>query len=69
VFRIADLLLEDEEDLVRKAYGWLLKEASKTHQDEVFAYVVDRRDRMPRISYRYAIEKLPEEMRRQAMAK
>jgi 3-methyladenine DNA glycosylase AlkD len=69
VFRIADLLLEDQEDLVRKAYGWLLKVASKTYPDEVFAYVIERRDKMPRVSLRYAIEKLPEQMRKQAMAK
>jgi 3-methyladenine DNA glycosylase AlkD len=69
VFRVADLLLEDEEDLVRKAYGWLLKETSKTHPEEVFAYVMDKRDRMPSVSLRYAIEKLPEQLRGQAMAK
>ncbi len=69
VFKIADLLLEDEEDLVRKGYGWLLKEASKTYSKEVFDYVMDRQDRMPRVSFRYAIEKLPEKLRLRAMGK
>lgn len=69
VFQVADLLLEDEEDLVRKGYGWLLKVTSKTYPDEVFAYVMDRRDRMPRVSLRYAIEKLPKQMRDQVMEK
>ena len=69
VFKIADLLLDDTEDLVRKGYGWLLKEASKTHSNDVFAFVMDRRDRMPRVSFRYAIEKLPDRMRQQAMGK
>ena len=69
VFSVADLLLSDKEDLVRKGYGWLLKETSKTYPDEVFEYVMDRRQRMPRVSLRYAIEKLPEPQRRQAMQK
>ncbi len=69
VFRVADLLLDDKEELVRKGYGWLLKEASKTHHEDVFAYVMDRRDRMPRVSFRYAIEKLPERLRLRAMDK
>ena len=69
VFRVADLLLEDNEDLVRKGFGWLLKETSKTHPEEVFAYVMDRRDKMPRVSLRYALEKLPDQLRRQAMAR
>lgn len=68
VFQVADLLLEDKEDLVQKGYGWLLKVTSQRYPDEVFAYVMDRRARMPRVSLRYAIEKLPEQKRRQALA-
>lgn len=30
---------------------------------------MDRRDTMPRVALRYAIEKLPEQMQRQAMGK
>lgn len=67
VFKVTDLLLEDEEDLVRKAYGWLLKETSKSYPEEVFAYVMDKREQMPRVSLRYAIEKLPEPMRKEAL--
>lgn len=67
VFEIADLLLEDGDDLVRKGYGWLLKEASKSHQQEVFEYVMKKKTVMPRTALRYAIEKMPEDLRRQAM--
>jgi 3-methyladenine DNA glycosylase AlkD len=67
VFEIADLLLMDGDDMVQKGYGWMLKEASRKHQKEVFDYVVVRRDRMPRTALRYAIEKMPAEMRREAM--
>ena len=65
--RVADELLNDEEDLVRKGYGWLLKVASARYPEEVFSYVMDRRERMPRVALRYAVEKLPKQMQRQAM--
>ena len=67
VFVIADILFLDKDDMVQKGYGWLLKEASKTHQDEVFEYVTKNKTRMPRTALRYAIEKMPLEMRRKAM--
>lgn len=67
LFGVADALLEDEDDLVQKGYGWMLKVASQTHRDEVFAYVMDRKDRLPRTALRYAIEKLPRTLKQQAM--
>ncbi len=69
VFDVAGLLLEDDKAIVRKGYGWLLKETSKAYPQEVFDYVMSRREAMPRESLRSAIEKLPEQLRRQAMEK
>ena len=66
-FEISDILLEDRDDMVQKGYGWLLKEASKKHQAEVFDYVMRKKARMPRTALRYAIEKMPAEMRKSAM--
>ena len=40
IFEIAQLLLEDQDDLVQKGYGWLLKEASKKHQRQVFDFIL-----------------------------
>ena len=67
VFEIADRLLHDRDDLVQKGYGWLLKEAGRTHQSEVFGYVMRHRNDMPRTALRYAIEKMPRELKEQAM--
>lgn len=67
IFAIAEILLNDQDDLVQKGYGWMLKEASKAHLDEVFGFVMEHRDRMPRTALRYAIEKMPEDMRQKAM--
>ena len=69
VFEISSNLLKDKDDLVQKGYGWLLKEASKLHQDEVFEYVMKNKGEMPRTALRYAIEKLPRNLRDAAMKK
>jgi 3-methyladenine DNA glycosylase AlkD len=69
VFEISDRLLKDRDDLVQKGYGWLLKEASKTHRQEVFEYVMRNKKDMPRTSLRYAIEKFPTDLRAKAMEK
>ena len=66
---IADLLLVDPDDMVQKGYGWLLKEASRKHTDEVFTYVKKNKKRMPRTALRYAIELMPKELKAEAMKK
>ena len=67
ILEIADLLLLDEDDMVRKGYGWMLKVASQKHQEEIFDYVVANKGLMPRTALRYAIEKMPVELKRIAM--
>jgi 3-methyladenine DNA glycosylase AlkD len=69
VFQIADILLLDTDDLVRKGYGWMLKSASEAHQQAVFDYVMKHKAEMPRTSLRYAIEKMPPNLKAQAMAR
>lgn len=66
---IADLLLEDADDMVQKGYGWMLKVAANRHTREIFDYVMKNKTRMPRTALRYAIEKMPVAMKREAMAK
>jgi len=69
VFEIADRLLLDQDYLVQKGYGWMLKEASNNYPGEVFQYVASVKQVMPRTALRYAIEKLPTELRMEAMKK
>jgi 3-methyladenine DNA glycosylase AlkD len=66
---IADLLLVDTDDMVQKGYGWLLKEASRKHTDEIYAYVMRNKSVMPRTALRYAIELMPKDLRAAAMKK
>jgi len=69
IFAIADILLLDKDDMVQKGYGWMLKVASQAYQKEVFDYVVSKKTVMPRTALRYAIEKMPQELRVEAMKK
>jgi len=69
VFEITDILLTDADDLVQKGYGWLLKDASIEHRTEVFDYVMKNKKIMPRTALRYAVERMPPDLRHQAMAK
>ena len=69
IFEIADILLLDKDDMVQKGYGWMLKAASQAHQNEVFEYVVRNKGVMPRTALRYAIEKMPRELKVIAMSK
>jgi 3-methyladenine DNA glycosylase AlkD len=66
---IADLLLTDGDDMVQKGYGWLLKEASRKHTDEVFLYIMKKKKQMPRTALRYAIELMPKDLKAEAMKK
>jgi 3-methyladenine DNA glycosylase AlkD len=69
IFEIANILLSDKDDMVQKGYGWMLKAASESHQKEVFDFVISKKDKMPRTAFRYAIEKMPEELKARAMKK
>lgn len=69
IFEIADILHSDKDDMVQKGYGWMLKAASQAHQKEVFDYVISKKTTMPRTALRYAIEKMPANLREIAMKK
>ncbi len=69
IFEIADILLKDPDDMVQKGYGWMLKAASQANNTDVFNYIMKNKAEMPRTSLRYAIEKMPENLKRLAMAK
>jgi 3-methyladenine DNA glycosylase AlkD len=47
----------------------MLKAASQFDQQAVFEYVMSKKAVMPRTALRYAIEKMPDELKKQAMQK
>lgn len=63
VFRIANRLMTDCDDMVRKGVGWMLKEASKVNPREIHDYLVKWKPEAPALTLRYASEKLPKELK------
>jgi 3-methyladenine DNA glycosylase AlkD len=66
-FLISDALMMDEHYLVLKGYGWMLKVLSQTDQGIVYDYLVKNKNIMPRVSFRYALEKFDDKLKAELM--
>jgi 3-methyladenine DNA glycosylase AlkD len=62
-FEIAELLVNDKEDLVQKATGGWIREAGKKDPKRLLSFLDKHAATMPRTTLRYAIEKLPKAKR------
>ena len=67
--RLSDLLLSDEDDMVQKGLGWLLRETAKADAKRTVPYLMSIRERAPRLVLRTACETLPTGVRKKILAK
>ena len=61
---IAKILLNDKEDLIHKAVGWMLREVWKKDSRIVEVFLMENYENLSRTTLRYAIEKIEEKKRK-----
>jgi 3-methyladenine DNA glycosylase AlkD len=62
-FKISEMLLKDDEDLVHKATGWMLRFAGDKDPARLLTFLDNHAATMPRVALRNAIEKLNRKQR------
>ena len=67
-FRIAEKLLGDEHDLIRKAVGWMLRESGKVSTPALLSFLRRHYPSISRTTLRYAIERFPAAQRKAMLA-
>jgi 3-methyladenine DNA glycosylase AlkD len=62
-FKIAEILLRDDEDLIHKATGWALRFAGDKDRQKVLSFLDKHAQKMPRTALRYTIEHFDKKQR------
>ena len=65
--KIATTFLKDEEDLIHKATGWMLREVAKRDEELVIRFISDNKTQMPRTMLRYAIKRMDTKVRKKLL--
>ena len=68
IVRVSEMLLADEDDIVQKGLGWLLRETAKYDRAKTVPYLMKIRRRAPRLVLRNACETLPAAVKKRVLA-
>ena len=68
ITKLSDSLLADDDDMVQKGLGWLLRETAKFDAERTVPYLMKIRTRSPRLVLRTACETLPAKVRTEVLA-
>ena len=68
IVRLSNSLLDDQDDMVQKGLGWLLRETAKFDAKKTVPYLMKIRERAPRLVLRTACETLPENIQKQVLS-
>jgi 3-methyladenine DNA glycosylase AlkD len=69
IVKLSNSLLADQDDMVQKGLGWLLRETAKFDAQRTVPYLMKIRLRAPRLVLRTACETLPRRTRQKILAK
>lgn len=67
-FKIAALLVNDKEELINMAVGSWIREAGKRDKPRLLAFLDEHAATMPRVTLRYAVEKLDKKQKEKYMS-
>jgi 3-methyladenine DNA glycosylase AlkD len=68
ITKLCDSLLADQDDMVQKGLGWLLRETTKFNRKRSLPYLMKIRGRVPRLVLRTACETLPAGTRKKVLS-
>jgi 3-methyladenine DNA glycosylase AlkD len=68
IVRLSGMLLKDQDDMVQKGLGWLLRETAKYDPKRTVPYLMKIRARAPRLVLRTACETLSAAVRKQVLS-
>lgn len=68
IVKLSDSLLDDQDDMVQKGLGWLLRETAKFDAKSTVPYLMKIRQKAPRLVLRTACETLPDSVKKRVLA-
>jgi len=69
VFKVSNKLMKDKDRLVLKGVGWLLREAWCRYPSDIYRYLAKNKNKLARVTLRYATEKMKDDQRQVLMKK